>query len=169
MVDWLSFNVVDGFAAFSSAPPQELLSDLEGWATADGPDSSLIYYRPGHFTTDFARLPVGSGWSAANAERADRPFRRLEGAGEVSLQIPEGRHQISFTVLKDTWDEETSAVELEVEGAGKLPLNRREEGWETVYEGEIEGSGAETKLIFSKSSFFAADPKLGVLTIRKTP
>ena len=59
--------------------------------------------------------------------------------------------------------------ELEVEGAGKIPLNRREEDWETVYQGELESGGAETTLTFSKSSFFAADPKLGVLTIRKTP
>ena len=169
MVDWLSFNMVDGFAAFGSAPPQELLSHLQGWVEVDGPDSRIVYYRPGDFTADFARLPVDSGWSAANAERADRPFRRLEGSGKVTLQVPEGRRQISFTVLKDTWDEETSTVELEVEGAGKIPLNRREEDWETVYQGEFESGGAETTLTFSKSSFFAADPKLGVLTIRKTP
>jgi hypothetical protein len=169
MVDWLSFNVVDGFAAFPSPPPKELLSQLQGWVEVDGPDSRITYYRPGNFSADFARLPVDSGWSSANAERADRPFRLLEGSGQISLQFPKGRSQVSFSVLKDTWDVETSTVELEVEGIGKLPLSRREEGWETVYEGEFESDGGLTTLTFSKSSFFATDPKLGVLTIRRTP
>ncbi len=167
MVDWIAFDMVEGFAAFGSAPPQELQNQFEGWTEVEGPDSSVIYYRPGDFSADFARLPVGTGWSAANAERADRPFRRLEGSGELSLLLPEGRHQLSFSVLKDTWDQETPNIELTLEGVGKLPLSRREESWETIYEAEFEGKGELTKLTFSNSSFFTADPKFGVLSIRK--
>ena len=166
MVDSVSFSAIDGFAEFPSPLPEEALRKFEGWVRDENPAGTVRFYRPGDFSADFARLPVAEGWSKADGDRADRPYRRLDGSGKLNLQLPAGRHRISFTVLKEVPGEKTPTVEVAVEGAGDIYLTRRESEWETTFEGEFDSPGGLGKLTFFSSQSFGEEPMMGVLTIR---
>ncbi|MCA9779618.1 MAG: hypothetical protein KC800_22980, partial [Candidatus Eremiobacteraeota bacterium] len=166
MVDRVSFSAIDGFVKFDSPPPEGTLKEFQGWTEEQGQGAEVIFYRPGDFSADFARLPVREGWSKADADMGDRPYRRLDGSGKLSLQLPAGRHRISFTVLKEIPGEKTPTVEMTVEGAGDIYLTRRESDWETTFEGDLDSPGGLCKLTFFSSQSFGEEPMMGVLTIR---
>ncbi len=108
-------------------------------------------YRPGHFHSDFTQLPLGPGWSKAQADWTGRPFRSLIGQGQLSLHMPQGRTHLSFTALKESPDAKGPDLELKVDGE-KVELTRQEGRWETVFEATLSCPGGVSNFVFSERS-----------------
>jgi hypothetical protein len=179
-VDWLSLSSAEGFVRFLSPPPRDVLETLQssgwvsrtlsleepdqpGWEHLEGdywensssqPDvshlSPLWLYRPGDFSADFARLPVGIGWSEPGADSAGRPTLFLEGPGHLALRLPQGKTALSFTVLKKEEDEPGPDIRLSFDGT-PIELKHREDKWETVYQAELEGAGGVSEFLFQSA------------------
>lgn len=176
-MDWISLSEVEGFAQFLSPPPKSVAESFygdawvvrtrldaqpasTGWTeTGEGfreassqvelPEKGPIwFYRPGDFIADFARLPVGSGWSKAGADSGARPLRYLEGDGRLTLQVPPGRRSVSFTVLKSEYEDRPPKIELSIDGKPAV-LKVTERELETRYSTEIEFQGGKTEFVFS--------------------
>jgi len=163
-VDWISLSPVLGFAHFSVAPTRDILNSFpEGWVAAETV-APVWLYRPGNFSTDFARLPVGSGWSEGTADRGARATRYLEGEGHLEMTLPSGRTRVTFTVLKETEGEDGPEMSLSIDGT-PLALTRTESPWETSYGTEFDHPGGEGEFVFKEQAWWGSRPALGRLIL----
>lgn len=167
-MDWISLSAVDGFyRGFHDQPALQ----ANGWRSWEGEQGPWIYrIRPENFSADLARLPVGSGWSPAEADLWGRPRRRLISKGQLRLPSSPGQAILSFAVLKSSPSERTApAVRLRVGGV-EVKTELQEGTWETIHQVPIQPSGPWLELQFeTRGGPWNSPPALSWISIRGNP
>ncbi|MCA9779173.1 MAG: hypothetical protein KC800_20735, partial [Candidatus Eremiobacteraeota bacterium] len=160
-------------ARFPDGPPSGDWEkvDEEFWEAAFEVDKipvaeTVWLYRPGDFSSDLARFPVGSGWAIPSSDSVDRPYRKLTGEGHLSIRFPKGKYRLSFTVLKEEKIGSGAVLELHDGEGRELTLAPTELDWSTRYETELETDGGLVHFLLRNIGPAGNDGAVGSLEVR---